>query len=70
MKLKNCVRGQRVIIKDTSEVGQYLEIVGMEGKIVEVLTCEYDLTVLVKLLNGATWWLPHKDLRKVREGDI
>lgn len=68
MKLKNCVVGQRVQVKQNQQLGSgvfYGGLVGESGTIIAVETGKYD--VKVKFDNGREDEGNHTNLRKIKE---
>lgn len=73
MKLENVKVGMRVFVKtetdetqaNTENCGKYATVSGKES-------CSYDGYLTVKVLtdDGETDWMRHKDVRKLRDGEV
>lgn len=67
MKLKNCVIGQRVEVKDQDGTGFYHSLRGQEGVIISIDPYDTDTrNIKVKFGDGRYDWGGAKGVRKVK----
>lgn len=72
MKLKNAKVGMRVVVKVRKDTSAAEHVLGKQAVITATETSSYtgNLSVKVKTDTGDVDWMSHKDIRKLRDGEI